>query len=237
MASPPTDMTKTRRLWPIFGVALIAALTIASGAIQGRISNRWGTPPDLLAAGKLLQEVPAQFGNWQLDSSDELSKNAAAMLECAGYIVRQYRNEQSGQTIDVAVLVGPSGPISVHTPEVCFPSRDSQPQGERRRVAIPTAEGRTDEFWALTFKAADLAATRRRVYYGWSTGSQWTAAEDPRFGFADRPYLYKIQLSGSLLPGMDEPVDEASDPCREFLKEFVPVVSRYLIEPQPRTES
>ena len=212
---------------PVLGIVLVACLTIASGAIQGRMSNRWGAPPDMLAAGEKLEKFPNQFGNWQLQSSEELDEQTSAVLECAGYFVRDYFNQESGQTVKVAVLLGPSGPISVHTPEICFSGRDYQAQGERQHVPIQSADGKNDEFWAVTFRANNLEADMLTVYYGWSTGGNWMASDDPRFTFAASPFLYKIQLASYLPPGSDP---EVQNRCRQFLSDFIPVARRYLVD-------
>jgi hypothetical protein len=217
---------------PVLGVFLVAALTILSGVIHGRMSNRWGVPPDVLAAAKKLQGVPAKFGNWTLQSSEEMSDHVVKMLECAGYFVREYRyrdDEQPGReaSVKVALLLGPSGPMSSHTPEICFKSQNYPIEGDRERLTVRGEDGSQGDFWAVTFKANDPAGDMIRVYYGWSTGGPWRAPENHRFAFASYPFLYKIQVA-SVVPlstnlGSD-------DPCRAFLKDFVPAVKPYLKE-------
>lgn len=214
------------RFLPGIGVLLLAGLTLASGAIQGRMSNRWGVPPDMAAAGKKLEKFPRQFGKWELQSTEKMSNDVLAVLECSGYFVRDYRNEETGQSVMVAVLVGPSGPISLHTPEICYSSRDYTLQGKSQRVSIPSG-GNKDEFWAATFRTNNLEADMLSVYYGWSTGRNWTADDDPRFAFAASPFLYKIQLASPLPPGSDA---EDRTICRQFLSDFLPVLRRHLVD-------
>ena len=43
----------------IFGVILIAVLTIVSGMVQGRMSNRWGPSEIMYTAAKQLEKLPA----------------------------------------------------------------------------------------------------------------------------------------------------------------------------------
>ena len=62
-------------------------------------------------------------------------------------------------------------------------------------------------------------------------GARATAGRPPtdaRFAFVGWPYLYKLQLSSKLPAGADL---KTGDTCREFLKDFVPVVRQYLTEP------
>ena len=211
---------------PISGVILVVVLTVLSGVIQGRMSDRWGPPRDVLAAAEKLNDIPSQFGNWKSESSDEIPQSTLTMLECSGYILRTYENEETGETVRVSLLLGPSGPMSTHTPEICYSSRDYTIQEDRHRVPLEI-DGSNESFWALTFQANNLDADMLRVYYAWNAGDHWSASENPRFEFAGRPFLYKIQLASHSLPRADL---EAADPCHEFLRNFVPVARRYLAE-------
>ena len=203
---------------------LAMGLTVASGAAIGKMSNRWGPSQTSLAAARKLEEFPEQFGNWKLKSSEGMSETAVKMLECSGYISRVYKNQESGESVNLAVIVGPSGPISVHTPEVCFSSRDHKTLESRK----PTAVGASgDQFWAMTFESNDVNANLIRVYYGWTPGNQWEATENPRFSFAGCPYLYKIQLASHIPAGTDL---TNTDPCKNFLEDFIPKIESYLVD-------
>ena len=215
-----------KRYLPAFGVVVAAGLTLASGLIHGRMSNRWGLPQDLLAIGEKLQGVPESFGDWHLESSGELSDIEVEVLECAGSVVRTYVNRATGDRVQMALLVGPSMPMSLHTAEICWGSRGYQTRDQRQRVTVPDAEGSDQEFWALTFQTNDVTENLVRVYYGWSDGSGWSEKNERRLSLTRRSHLYKIDVVSTLPPGTDL---LTKDPCREFLKEFVPEVSRYLV--------
>jgi hypothetical protein len=209
-------------------LALAVAITLACGAIHGRLDHRWGPSPDLRAAAERLVDLPEQFGDWKLQSSVTMSPDVIEMLQCESHVSRVYRNERTGERVHVAVLLGPPGPIAVHTPEICYSSRDYHQQEARRRLNIPDRSGASDAFWALTFRAESLRADSLRVCYAWSEGSRWVASERPRFEFAGRPYLYKIQLAALLPPWAKS---ETQDPCRRFLADFLPAARPYIDEP------
>jgi hypothetical protein len=215
-----------RQLFPLM-VILMTGMTLLSGVLQGRMSHRWGPPPDTVSAASKLKQLPYRFGDWRLLSSDDVGKVALDMLQCVGHVARRYENQKTGEVVSVMLLLGPTGPISVHTPEVCFSSRNYLSRGERQRVAIRGAAGSTNEFWALDYKTESLGGDSLRVYYGWSTGGRWSAPNDARFTFVGQPYLYKLQLS-SLLPPPATP--STPDPCQKFLQDFVPVAEEYLLE-------
>lgn len=217
-----------RLLFPL-AIVLIAGLTIFSGVLHGRMSNRFGPSPETLAAAGKLAEIPQQFGDWRMQSSEELDKASRDELQPAGYFVRTYENRQTGDVVAVTLLLGRPGPISVHTPEVCYGSRNYETRSERKQVAIRNSAGAADEFWALDYKVNDVRGDLLRVYYAWSAGDRWTAPKDARFWSVGMPHLYKIQLSGLLPPGTTDLKSE--DPCRKFLQDFVPAAKKCLVAP------
>jgi hypothetical protein len=217
----------------VMSVVLTVALTLVAGLLQGRLRNRWGASPAMVAAGERLGDIPNRFGGprgdrWQSRSSEVLDDDSLEQLECTGYLVRRYENKQTGELVSVFLVVGPAGPIAVHTPEICYLSRNYRSRDQRQCVTVPGAEGREDLFWALTFQSKGLQGRSIRMYYGWSTGGNWSAPPDARWAFSGRPFLYKIQLSTNLPSGTDE---KTSDACRRFLQDFVPVAKDYLVGP------
>jgi hypothetical protein len=205
----------------------VIGLTLASGVIHGRLSNRWGPSADMVAAAARLQQVPAQIGDWQLQESRPLDKNAADILQCAGYIFRTYVNQKTREAANVTVIIGPPVPTAIHDPEICYSGQGYELGTPRQRVLISAHEGAQHELWSVTLRSKDLESGFVKVYYGLSTGDRWQAPEGARLMLAGKPYLYKVQSAMYLPPGADL---EASDPCRSFLEAFLPTVKQYLIE-------
>ena len=217
-----------RRFIPALAIVLVAGLTLLSGLIHGQMSNRWGPSPDVLAVAEKLEEIPDRVGSWQLKNSDKMDDFTANMLQCAGYILRTYENRVTGENVNMFIIVGPPGPISVHTPEVCYDSQGYPIREARQRVTIENRDGPDDNFWAMTLRSKDLNADQIRAYYAWSTGGPWLAAKGPRYAYAGCPYLYKIQLASHTSLQTDP---GTGDPCSRFLKDFVPEAKRYLVAP------
>jgi hypothetical protein len=191
------------------------------------MNRRWGASLEVQRVAERLREFPTDIGPWHMRESEPLSTDAAVMLECVGYVGRQYENRETGEVVAAAVLLGPAGPISVHTPEVCYSSRDYTFQQPRTRIKLGPSENPQDELWSTTLQSTRLDASYLRVYYGWSTGGPWSAPADGRFAFAGKRYLYKIQVAG-VLPSMGD--ESASDPALSFLKASLPVVKQLLVE-------
>jgi hypothetical protein len=184
---------------------LLAAigLTAVSGMVHGRLSGRWGRPPESLALAQRLKQFPDDVGNWKVRNSYDMPQEVVDILECVGYVDRRYVNQETGAAVAVAVMLGPAGPISVHTPEVCYSSREFNATSPREVAEIrDSADGRTD-FWTMSFESTRVDKTLLRVYYAWSTDGCWEATEHPRFAYAGQPFLFKIQLAAELPAGSD----------------------------------
>ena len=199
-------------------VSVGIGITIATGVVCGRVSQRWGPVPDLLAAARHLESLPTQIGDWQLLGEEEIPELVVRTLSCAGYVNRHYVNRKSGETVDLAIIVGPGGPISVHTPEICYSSRAYSIEEPRRRMQLSDGDGHKHSFWNTDFRSTNATAEQLRVYYGWCADGTWIASDSPRFQFAGRRLLFKLQMSSRVPPAKTENVQ---DPCQEFLSAFL----------------
>lgn len=155
------------------GVVVLVGLTLLGGGIHGRMNRRWGASLDVQRVAEQLREFPTDIGPWHMRESEPLSADVEAMLQCVGYVGRQYENRETGEVVSVALLLGPAGPISVHTPEVCYSSRDYTFRQARTRMKLGPGENPQDELWSTTLQSTRLDASYLRVYYGWSTGGAW----------------------------------------------------------------
>ena len=226
--SPPQDSVPRSQSKFLALPLLAILLTCSTGYIYGRLSQRWGTPVDLLAAADQLRTLPKSIGDWQMLEELPIAENVLQALECPGYANRRYVNQKTGDTVSIAIMIGPPGPIAVHTPEVCYSSRAYGIEDPRTEAAFPTeANGgdppRTQSLWKVTFRDNRMAIDQLRVYYAWatgkngSTGGAWRAASRPRYEFAGEPVLYKLQLAGLLTSDASE---KERDPCHQFLEDL-----------------
>jgi hypothetical protein len=215
----------------VLALGLIAGCTVAGAVMHGSMTGRWGQSDVLATVGAKLREVPDQFGKWRLLSSETFSQAELNELECAGHFVREYRHEDTGAIVSVTMLVGPAMPTSLHTPEVCFPSREfKRLKGFPLDEQVVGEDGSVDTFTHSVFRSTRWGGIVH-TYYAWSTGGPWIVPElDPRISFVGKPYLYKIQVGHNVpettAPGKDEVI-------REFLKDFIPLASQYMLVRSP----
>jgi hypothetical protein len=199
------------------GLGVVLLLIGAAGLCHGYLDGRWAPRPQLESIAKSLPQLPTEVGPWKMVSDLPLEPSTQRLLQCYGHINRQYQHELTGERVSVAVLFGPRGPIAVHTPEVCYRSAGTTQDGDRKKEELRVGDV-ADAFWKVRFKNQTDVSSSLEVWYGWSDGGAWQAANEPRFWMTDR--LYKIQLSG--------PIGSAGSGsvCERFLRDFLPLLRR-----------
>ena len=200
-------------------VALVGlGLTIGTGVVFGHLTQRWGPAPDLLKAAERVENFPREIGEWEIVDEEPLSDNVVRMLDCAGSVSRRYMNRTTGDTLSLAVIVGPPGPTAVHTPEICYSSRDYKQSSKRRRITVTDDRNNEHSFWEVTFQSKQLSSVEMATLYAWRADTSWEASESPRFEFGGKGLLYKFQLATQLSP-FNKSASEAS--YESFLKDLM----------------
>jgi hypothetical protein len=207
------------RVLPLLTVVAAVAF---SGVVQGVWTNRWGQARAVEAAAKL-EGVPMTLGDWD-GQRRELSAREVAVAEINGYLLRRYVNRRTGDVVSLLIVCGPPGPVSVHTPEVCYRGAGYAQVGAAFRYST-RPEG-SAEFLVRQFQKENAAVpTHLRILYGWGAAGAWTAPDNPRVAFARSPALYKIYVSRELVKE-DEVLE--GDPATDFVKVLMPELQRAL---------
>jgi hypothetical protein len=216
----------TRILFLLVLLAVLAG-TLGSGWLRGHS----GKEALLEQAGDRLRAgLPPRLGPWRLVKTHETPREVAAVLQCVACLHGAYTNDQTGDTVVVALIAGPSGPVSVHTPEICYSAVDYEITGERQRCELSDEQDQSHAMWQLHANSRQAGRPNLRVMYGWSDGRVWQATNGPRFAFAGLPVLYKLQLAG---PPGDDASDQQPDPCHDFLSRFIADLQPRLIHTTP----
>lgn len=195
--SSETTPTQLRTRPLLIGAGIVILLTIVSGAIHGRLTNRWAVANELKTAGDLLQKLPVEsVDDWQFEGTLDFDENSIRLLECTGHVSRVYVNPNTGDTIRMFVIVGPRGPISVHTPDVCFSSRAYRMPEPSHLESVVTPDTKKHSFWESDFESREALNPHELIaWHGWSTGGEFSAPKYQRVAYLGSPMLYKIQLS------------------------------------------
>jgi hypothetical protein len=204
-------------------VATVLALVLLSGLVHGVWTGRWQPAQGLDAAVARLDRVPLTLGGWQ-GQPLELDPKHVAQAGLSGCWMRRYTNGPNGPAVTVLLMCGRSGPVSVHTPDICYGGAGYDMVGKAVRVSAEASP--PAEFWTARFrKDGAVVPTYLRILWAWNADGAWQAPDSPRLTFAPFPVLYKLYVLREL-GRADEPLEE--DPCLRFLGQALPELRQAL---------
>jgi hypothetical protein len=216
------------RHWPI---AVVIVLVGAAGYVQGVWTGRWSKSDVLAKAVARMSNIPLTAGDWV---GQELPTNPRelAIAGAEGCVSRKYTNRRTGAVVTMMLLCGPAGPLSVHTPDVCYSGSGFVEAADPIRH---TLDGDADaQFLARRFRKEAVTPIHLRVLYGWSAANaKWDAPENPRLTYAGQPVLYKLYLNRELAQP-NEAME--SDPILNLLRALRPQL-RAAILPEAKASS
>src|SRR4051812_14378566 len=102
-------------------ILISTAIVLLGGSVRGVWTHRWASDPDLEMASTRLDRVPMTIGDWT-GQSVEYNEKDFSRAGIEGGLLRRYVNRRNGDAVTLLIVCGRPGPISVHTPEVCYPA-------------------------------------------------------------------------------------------------------------------
>jgi hypothetical protein len=211
-------------------VGLLAAYTWAEGVWTGR----WNPSDAPRAVAARLKQIPRAIGAWDGEDSG-FDERQLALGGLDGYLYRIYSDSATGDQVHVLIVCGRPGPVSVHTPDVCYRglgfSALSHPV--RKSLALDSpGDGAT--CWTADFQRPIPGGTETlRIAWSWFAAGQWQAADRPRFEFAREPALVKAYL---IHPLADPRAAWEDDSIPRLARSLWPLLSESLGESQRQGE-
>jgi len=213
----------------LIGILVVVIITAAVTWQAGTLSGRFGGFRGIDEARASMKALPMEIGKWKAEEDRTISDGAVKMLQIQNsYILRTYRHADTQEAVHMTLMVGPSGIITVHTPEVCFGGRDYTKEAARTRVpiSVPSLSGDEDidsAFWRVDFVGRSLDINNRiSFYWGVSTGGAWQAVDAPRRHFQNKRFVYKLQAEAY------SGAREDSDTVKRFLEDCLPTIHEHL---------
>jgi len=210
----------TKRLWPFL---IACCLLVGAAFAHGLRADRWGTTVDLTDAAQFLDQIPSRIGDWE--SVDvKLPEEQVTASHAARILSRRYTHKYTREEVTVLLLCGRPGPISVHTPDICYTGAGF--------VIGPSREEALDDnnsAWVADFKRGEPSEMTLRIHWAWNAGEIWVASGSPRMDFARTKLLYKLYLVRVVPP---TPKPNGNSPDIEFAKSLFPAIKPYLF-PKP----
>jgi Protein of unknown function (DUF3485) len=200
---------------------LVGIAAVAAGAVDsGRQSGRWGKSEDLAVVAERVHRVSPEIGDWH---SEPVALDSR-QLDVAGVVShesRMYTNHKTGAKVQMLLICGRPGPISVHEPTVCYAGAGYAQSGDLAKVAHDD-----DAFKSGRFVKGPPNADILRILWAWSTDGRWAAPDNPRRTFGrGTNALLKLYVIRQVGPS---DADGSKDAADEFLDDLLPELKRCL---------
>jgi exosortase len=177
----------------VIPVVLAMTIIVATGFVLGLRAMRWGVSREIELASARIGRVPMTIGNWK-GMPATVDRRAMIAADLDGFLVRTYENEVTGDGVTLMLACGRPGPLSVHTPEICYPGAGyEQVQTQPAVIRMGNASG--GEFVMADFERREsIPADRLRIYWAWNATGDWTVPYSPRTVLAPYRVVYKLYL-------------------------------------------
>jgi hypothetical protein len=207
-------------------MCLALALILAYGLFESLWTERWFTIPELKQAQSKIATIPRSIGLWE-GEDQELDPQQIRQGDIRASLLRIYTDSTTGAQVNVLIVAGRSGPITVHAPEVCLGGTGFTLKTPAQRTDLSDE----DSFWRGEFDKTDGPIPEKiEMFWSWNPGRGWLAVTRPRWTFARERYLYKLYVSRRV-SGQDKPASSAGEdegPIPGFLRQFLPEVQKAL---------
>ena len=210
-------------------VVLIVSLTVWESVYSDRFTGTSINPAEFQ---KRFDALPSEVGSW-VGANNAVTEETLNTAGAVSHVSRTYTNKETGEKVDVWLVVGHARDISRHTPDICYPSQGFAMDGTQLKQTV-TPDGSTENasFHTARFKkeaALGAGGSHVRVFWAWNPHTddekQWVAPDSSRLAFGNNRALYKLYFTS----GMKEREESVTDnTAYKFAKMMLPVVNKTL---------
>jgi hypothetical protein len=216
-------------------IAGFATLFTVGSIVHGSFTGRWKPLPPIDTYSQRLMHLPAIMGPWvavdaPLDDPDSL---ASAGIQA--YFSKSYRNQQTHEQISVLVVCGRPGPISVHTPDICYRSAGYTATNEPSLVDLKTPANKKVRVWSANFlpPSSRVGALPLQIQWTWIGEKGIESPANARLAFAFLPALFKIYIvaEDTTQSKHNAAIKTSADSVNVFTAEFLIAAEEILRNP------
>jgi hypothetical protein len=201
---------------------------LGTGALHGFWTERWHRSPELEQAAQRMTELPNDIGDWKGEVLEQ-DADALALAGAVGYYGRRFTNQRTGESVQVFLMCGRAGRMSVHRPQDCYQTAGFVLMGPPIHCQIQPPGHEASEMWTGVFtKETATGPVQLRIFWAWGAAGAWTAPEVPRLAFARAKALYKLYLVRECV-GPPGPI--VNDPCVTLFGQLMPELGATLFLP------
>ncbi len=171
-------------------VATALVLVIAAGLVHGHWTRRWAPSQAVQSAAARLERIPMTLGDWQ-GQRRRSTAGSSTWRRSPATSPGGTRTAPARAPVTVLLVCGRPGPISVHTPDICYAGAGFEPLKPPSRVTLPCgilrAAGRV-----LDGRSEQAGAAGPTISASSGPGPPpglWEAPDNPRLAFAPRQVL------------------------------------------------
>lgn len=202
-----------RKFLPVGAVVAV----LLSGLVHGAWTGRWADDKDVSVPAARLPHLALTLGDWQ---GTDMEFDTRPVGPVAGYLYRRYVNQRTGAVATLSLAAGRPGPVSIHTPDVCYVASGFAAASKTRFAPTLAPSVPSPELWTAQFIRTNATEQKHlRVIWSWQAGGKWMVSETPRLAFARYPVLFKLHLVREMAHA-DEPLED--DPCVDLLRLLLP---------------
>src|SRR5436190_21004973 len=115
-------------------IAIAVVLLVASALVQGHLSQRWGTFPELEAMANQLQNVPLEIGDWKGAEGEKMDAKMRKAAGAVGDLHRVYTTGGEKEAVSLDIVCGRPRDMLSHTPDRCYPAAGFERGGTQTRT-------------------------------------------------------------------------------------------------------
>lgn len=213
-------------------VVLIASLTFWESVYSDRFTGTSINPAEFNQRFAGLPIGGDAISPW-VGVDNPVAEETLNTAGAVSHVSRTYTNQQTGEKVDVWLVVGHSRDISRHTPDICYPSQGFAMDGTQLKQPIKPEDSNDEaDFHTARFRKESALGTGGplvRVFWAWNPNTedekQWVAPDNSKLHFGNNRALYKLYFT-SAMKERDESVTENT--AYKFAKMMLPIVNKTL---------
>ena len=205
-----------------FGCAVMIG---GSAYRNGRFSSDDSSAAMALSfAAERVAGLPHSFGEWSGEDFPVTDVDAMRRGGAVEFMSRVYRRRKNEEPMSVLLVCGKPGPLSVHTPDVCYAGASFAPDPNQQRLSLTER----DEFTWQSFTSSVDGRPDLEIAWSWTVDGRWSCPVSPRIKFGREPFLYKVYVARRLR-GKRQPSPE----IQSFLRSLVSSAQGSIFMPPP----
>jgi hypothetical protein len=201
-------------------IAAAVVLILVVTFVQGYMTERWATFPELPIFAAQIPKVPMEVGEWRGEKGPATERRILDQGGAVGEeLSRIYTNDRN-QRVHVFLICGRVSNLYDHEPRRCYPTNGFNKTSDEIVQNIETPGGKA-EFKTQSFlKEGPEGHKNIRVYWSFCGQGPWVAPQQDKWSFAGQHALYKLYVT---IEG-DGTIPADHNAAVDFITEFVPAL-------------